>query len=242
MLAGEAIIGGQTISYTIKRSPRARYVRLEVKPETGLIVVIPRHYKSDGISDLLSRKQRWILKTLTRCRRVRRVASDKPLSAGGTVSYLGRELEVVPMPSGSENGSGSVSVEGDRLLVCLPSGADGLAAALEGWYRAEAGRMMGEKVSRLGAGLGVAWRRLGIRGQRTRWGSCSRAGGLSFNWKLIMAPEAVVDYVVVHELAHLKEMNHSKMFWQLVERHCPGWREHNRWLKDHAFHLAGLAA
>src|SRR3990172_4996896 len=105
MSAGEAIIGGQTIPYTIKRSPRARYVRLEVKPESGLIVVIPRHFKSDGISDLLSRKQRWILKTLARCRRVRRVASDKPLSAGGTVPYLGRELEVVAQTSPGNGGS-----------------------------------------------------------------------------------------------------------------------------------------
>jgi predicted metal-dependent hydrolase len=79
---------------------------------------------------------------------------------------------------------------------------------------------------------------LSDRGQKTRWRSCSQKGNLSFNWKLIMMPEPVIDYVIVHELAHLKEMNHTKRFWELVGKHCLEWRYHRKWLKDHGVEFA----
>lgn len=81
--------------------------------------------------------------------------------------------------------------------------------------------------------LGVAYTRIEIRDQRTRWGSCSARGTLSFNWRLVLAPYDVLDYVVVHELCHLREPNHSRRFWQLVETRRPGWRVHRDWLHQH---------
>jgi len=100
----------------------------------------------------------------------------------------------------------------------------GLRGAVEAWYRAEAVRIVGGKLSALAPRLGVNYGRVTLRGQKTRWGSCSRQGNLSFNWRLVMAPERVIEYVVIHELAHLKQMDHSKAFWALVEVHCPDWR------------------
>jgi hypothetical protein len=102
----------------------------------------------------------------------------------------------------------------------------------------QAAKLMKQQADKIGAQLGLTYKRLIIRGQKTRWGSCSQMGNLSFNWKLIMAPEPVIEYVVIHELAHLKEMNHAKSFWQLVARHCPRWRQHRKWLKDHEAALA----
>ena len=92
--------------------------------------------------------------------------------------------------------------------------------------------------------LGVAYARIQVRDQRTRWGSCSPRGTLSFNWRLALAPYEVLDYVVVHELAHLREANHSPRFWRLVESRRPGWREQRAWLREHgpellAFRPAG---
>ena len=81
--------------------------------------------------------------------------------------------------------------------------------------------------------LGVAYRRIRIGGQRTLWGSCSARGTLSFNWRLVLTPPDVVDYVVVHELCHLLVPNHSRAFWSLVERHRPGWREQRTWLREY---------
>ena len=92
--------------------------------------------------------------------------------------------------------------------------------------------------------IGVEYRRIRIGGQRTLWGSCSLRGTLSFNWRLVLAPVDVLDYVVVHELCHLRVPNHSRRFWALVERHRPNWRQQRGWLRDHgpellAFHPQG---
>ena len=81
--------------------------------------------------------------------------------------------------------------------------------------------------------MGVTYGRLAIRDQKTRWGSCSRAGNLNFNWRLVLAPPAVLDYVVVHELAHRVELNHSVRFWRVVARYCPTMDEHRAWLRTH---------
>ena len=85
--------------------------------------------------------------------------------------------------------------------------------------------------------LGVSYRRIEVRGQRTRWGSCSTRGTLSFNWRLVLAPFDVLDYVVVHELCHLREPNHSRRFWSLVESRRPGWREQRAWLREYGAEL-----
>jgi hypothetical protein len=83
------------------------------------------------------------------------------------------------------------------------------------------------------AELGVSFLRIEVRDQRTRWGSCSPRGTLSFNWRLVLAPFAVLDYVVVHELCHLREPNHSARFWRLVESRRPAWRDQRAWLREH---------
>ena len=114
-----------------------------------------------------------------------------------------------------------------------------LELALERWYRTEAAKLINERADKLSSNMGVSYKRIGIRGQKTRWGSCSRKKNLSFNWKLIMAPEPVLDYVIIHELTHLKEMNHSKRFWKLVASYCPGWQDCKNWLKQHETDLTG---
>ena len=97
--------------------------------------------------------------------------------------------------------------------------------------RAQARRILEEKCLRFARGMGVSYGRITIREQKTRWGSCSARGNLNFNWKLILMPEEIQDYLVVHELAHRIEMNHSPAFWRLVERELPDYRERRAWLK-----------
>ncbi len=101
----------------------------------------------------------------------------------------------------------------------------------EAFYREQAARVLRERAAYFAAQMGVSYARITIRGQKTRWGSCSSKGNLNFNWKLMLCPREVQDYVVVHELAHLKEMNHSPAFYREVERILPDYRRQIQWLR-----------
>ena len=103
----------------------------------------------------------------------------------------------------------------------------------------KAAAVLPEKVQQFARQMGVTYGRITIRSQRTRWGSCSAKGNLSFNCLLMLCPEEVQDYVVIHELCHRKEMNHSAAFWTEVEKHCPSYRSHRKWLKDNGSTLIG---
>ena len=230
-------IDSQIISYIIKRSARAKYVRLEVRQGTGLIVVIPNSYKLKHLPALLESKGNWILDKLTKCGQAQSLSDKKEPKSGGIISYLGQNLELVKLQNCGN--ASSIKLERDRLVVTIGSGSNRLNLVLEQWYRKQAAKLIKERADKLSARLGLTYNRISIRGQKTRWGSCSHKGNLSFNWKLIMAPEPVIDYVVIHEIAHLKEMNHTKRFWELVAEYCPRWREHRKWLKDHGMELSG---
>jgi predicted metal-dependent hydrolase len=121
-----------------------------------------------------------------------------------------------------------VARRGDVLLV--PTGEERLPA-LERWYRRAARAEIAPRLDRACAVAGTSYSRLTIRGQRTRWASCSRTGAMSFNWRLLLAPEAVLDYVVWHEVCHLEVMDHSSRFWRLLASRKPDYRDQLRWLK-----------
>jgi predicted metal-dependent hydrolase len=118
---------------------------------------------------------------------------------------------------------------GDALLVPLEE----QRAALERWFRRAARREIAARLDRACALCGMSYSRLTIRGQRTRWASCSPGGSMSFNWRLLLAPEPVLDYVVWHEVCHLEVMDHSPRFWALLGKRCPSYREQARWLRRH---------
>jgi predicted metal-dependent hydrolase len=235
---GKTRLDGQIISYTIKRSAAAKHVRLEVRSETDLTVVVPKSYDVRQVTHLLQAKKGWILSKLAKYGKLRPPRAEKELRSGDTIPYLGRRLEVVIRQNPSN--ADSVRLERGSFVVNLRDGKGRLELVLEQWYRMQAANVIRGKTDSLSARLGLTYNRLIIRGQKTRWGSCSQKGNLSFNWKLIMVPEPVIDYVIVHELTHLKEMNHTKRFWELVGEHCPQWRDHRRWLKDHGLELTAI--
>ena len=234
----EISINGQTINYTFRRSLRAKRVRLEVRPQTGLTVVVPHSYKLGKLHKLLKSKERWISNNLVKYSHFKSLSDKKDLQSGDAAPYLGKDLKLVKRENHSS--AGGVMLEDNKLVVNQGLFKNGiLELALEQWYRTEAAKLISQRADKLSSKMGISYKRITIRGQKTRWGSCSRKKNLSFNWKLMMAPEPVIDYVIIHELAHLKEMNHSKKFWELVANYCPKWREHKKWLKQHE---AGLTA
>ena len=137
-----------------------------------------------------------------------------------------------------------VARRGDELRVALPADPErllpsenALREALERWYRKRARAEVAPRLDAACARAGTSYTRLQIRGQRTRWASCSSNGAMSFNWRLLLAPAEILDYVVEHEVAHLERLDHSPRFWRLLASRCPDWREHEAWLRRHGHGL-----
>jgi predicted metal-dependent hydrolase len=235
-----ATLEDKPVPYTLKRSRRARYVRLEVRVETGLTLVVPRYYDMEDLPALLCKKTRWILDKLAEFGRESPPVVERELKHGDLVPYLGGYLRIVK----SDNvGTGTgIKRINDNLVVNQPARDGELQPVVEKWFRQQAKRLIRKRVDELCPILGVTYSRLTIRNARTRWGSCSPRGNLSFNWKLAMVPGPVVDYVIIHELTHRKQMNHSRKFWKLMDEHCPRWPEHRKWLRSHEVILAARPA
>jgi predicted metal-dependent hydrolase len=211
----------EAIPYTVRRSERARRVRVTVDPARGVEVVLPRRASEREAAAAVRELRPWIERRVGDLVRAREAVAAR----GACVPYLGSALALRPEP-----GRMRVHRRGDELLV--PAG-DERGAALERWYRRAAATEIAPRLDRACSQAGTSYSRLTIRGQRTRWASCSRTGAMSFNWRLLLGPEPVLDYVVWHEVCHLEVMDHSPRFWALLARHCPDYRDHARWLRRH---------
>jgi hypothetical protein len=210
----------EDVAYQVRRSDRARRVRVTVDAVRGVEVVLPRRAPEREAAAAIRELRPWIE------RRVAELAGARAAVAarGDTVPYLGLTLALVTdFPDRSR-----VLRRGDTLLV--PDGSERVPA-LERWYRRAARAEIASRLDRACALADTSYSRLTIRGQRTRWASCSRGGAMSFNWRLLLAPEAVLDYVIWHEVCHLEVMDHSSRFWRLLASRSPGYREQVRWLR-----------
>ena len=216
--------------YTIRRSDRARHARILVG-SGGVEVVVPRRFPLREVEPFVQEKRPWIERTL---RRMRESESEFPparLDDGGELPYLGERLALQVREEAGRTRA-HVARRGGALRVALAPGGS-LEAALEGWYRRQARHEVGARLDAAVARAGTSYAGLQIRGQRTRWASCSSSGAMSFNWRLLLAPEHILDYVVEHEVAHLEVHDHSKRFWSLLARRWPDYRQHEAWLKRH---------
>lgn len=195
--------------YTVRRSARARHVRLTVTCDGEAIVVLPMRAPERSAALLVERHAAWLDRQMARIRAGRERAAVRPSLA------VGRRITVHGVPRTVRAGTPE---ERDRLERSL---------------RRDARRVLEERVAALAPQVGVTPLRLTIRAQRSRWGSASRTGSLSLNWRLILAPPSVLEYVVIHELAHLAELGHTPRFWALVRRHAPEADAARIWLRDH---------
>lgn len=229
-------LGGQKISYTLKRSMRARRIWLKIQRETGLTVTVPRNYHLSYLNQYLESESVWILRNLQKhCRETSPFPEAAPLPFN-TISYLGENFKVTCEQG--QNGLNTVRLRQNQLIIDINSSSSSLSRQeLIGWLKDQAHKLIGFKVKEFAAQMGLSYNRVILRDQKSLWGSCSLRKNLNFSWRLIMAPEPVLDYVVVHELCHLKEMSHSKKFWNLVARYCPQWPEYRRWLNRHSLEL-----
>lgn len=231
VFSGEIILNDKVIPYIVRKSERAKNVRLSLGLEGILQVVVPQKYSLGKIEPLLKEKEKWILSKYEEITRARVAREEALEEASSVLRYLGKEYSLVTILD-AQNPI-RVVLEGDRALVTLPENSEELLRRVtEAWYRWAAREIFMERTKIFAAKMGVTYRQIFIKNQKTRWGSCSEKGNLNFNLRLVMAPLEVVDYIIIHELAHLKEMNHSKKFWEIVDRFCPNRRKCQAWLKN----------
>ncbi len=220
------------IPYRVRRSERARHARIVVDAD-GVEVVVPRRMALRAVEPFVAEKGPWIERTLRRLADAEREQPRARLEHGGGVPFMG---EWLPLNVRVEPGRARARVvrSGQVLTVRLPSGGeDAIREALERWYRRSARDLIAPRLDAACERAGRSYASLQIRGQRTRWASCSTSGAMSFNWRLLLAPAEVLDYVVEHEVAHLEVHDHSPRFWDLLQHRCPRAREHERWLRNH---------
>lgn len=235
--AAEAVLLGRHVPYTLRISSRARALRLVIQHERGLEVVVPRGTSHARIEQVLREKARWVLTTLDRVAHETTIAAPEPLVDGRSLPFVGRHL-TLSLHSGAPEGRFRAALTGETLTLTVADlRQETIRAVLEAWYRHRAREVFAERIAACNAAYGFTYGRVSIKEQKSRWGSCSRKGNLNFNWRLLLAPLPVLDYVVTHELAHLKELNHSQRFWQLVARACPDYLTHRRWLRQHGREL-----
>jgi predicted metal-dependent hydrolase len=223
-----------TLPYRIRRSDRALYARILVDAD-GVEVVVPKRFPTRNVETFVQAKRPWIERTLRRIRESEAEFPPARLTDGGAVPYLGERLRLT-VSTQRGRVRAHVARRGDELRVALGPGTP-LAGALEAWYRRRAREEIAPRLDAAVARVGRSYTTLQIRGQRTRWASCSTSGAMSFNWRLLLAPPEILDYVIEHEVAHLDVQDHSDRFWRLLASRCPEWREHERWLRRHGHAL-----
>ncbi len=213
--------------HKIIRSKR-RTVGLQVTPEAHLIVRVPPRMSLEAIHEIVRKKLPWIESKQRFARAHYLPAVPKAFVAGEKFLYLGEEHELFVVPG--THGPLAFNEKGFFLREgCLP-----LARWLfRDWYRARAGELLGDRVRHYAGRTGARYSRVSLSNAGGRWGSCSSKGVLNFSWRLVMAPREVVDYVVVHEVVHLEELNHSKRYWKKVEALAPDFLKAKQWLERH---------
>ncbi len=215
------------VYYTIKKSHRAKHLKLQLSLESGLEVIVPFNTRLSfkQIENFIFEKQRWILRNVQKLEQLLKQAR----SFKDSIPFLGEEIPVKVKESNRKTARAFLCSE--FLEVRIPSGKKKLIGkAIKEFYKKQAREIIYKIAGRKARQMNVSFSKISIRSQKTRWGSCSVRSTLSFNWRLLAAPRSVLEYIVVHELAHLKHRNHSKKFWLFVKKFCPDYKEQEKWL------------
>jgi len=206
--------------FTVNVIYRARTKSAEITIEDEVVnVIVPNSLTENQIRRLITKRLAWIKKTM-----VAQAKAGKPKVVeyvnGESFPYLGKNYRL-KIEKGHEP---DAKLKSGYLWVTADNTED-IKEAIKQWYFRLAQKRLVEKTTRFSKMLGVSPRSVSIKDFKTKWGSCSKNGDIAYNWKIIMTSNNLVDYVVIHELCHLKELTHSVRFWKLLERHKPDWRE-----------------
>ncbi len=238
---GQISYGNKKIKFTVKRGSRKKTVAIHIQPNTRVVVLSPQLIENMKIREIVLKRAKWIIEKQEKVKKLRADISKKEFISGETFYYLGRQyrLKVIRSISPEEK----CKLLNGRLQVLISKKLKGKAVkeAIRGklveWYMERAQEKINERINRYSPQIGKWPKKVIIKNQEKRWGSCSHSGILRFNWKAIMAPMSVLDYIVVHELCHLQYHDHSRKYWHSVESIIPDYKKHRNWLRENSIRL-----
>ena len=222
------------IPVALRRDPRARNYTLRVKGAVAApILTMPAHGSLREARTFLDRHADWLI------RQMAKAPHPRPVADGTTIPLRGVPHLIRHAPE--SRGTVVANVENGAQVLRVAGGSEHLRRRVFDYLRREARRDLEPTVGRYSSALAVCPKAVRVRDTFSRWGSCSASGELSFSFRLVMAPPFVLDYLAAHEVAHLREMNHSRRFWRLVEEICPDWQRARHWLlaEGPALHAIG---
>mgnify|MGYP000058217295 CR=1 FL=1 len=222
------------IKYTKNFSTRARRPRIRFSRNRGFMITVPESMKdSFDIDSFLEATSDWLRKRASELEEYKKNTPDRKFVDGEEFEILGEKYELV---RGDFRGH---SVEDGKIQISerYAETAEETKEAVEKQLREMARDIFTRKVEMFSEELGVEYNRIYIRDQKTKWGSCSGKDNINLNWRLLLGPEKILDYVIAHEVTHLKYRHHSKKFWDQVEEMIPDYRDRKRWLEEKSYLL-----
>lgn len=224
--------------YQIIRRPRRKTASISVKPDCSVRVLVPSTLPEQKIVELVERKSQWIQGKIDHFQEIQGNDREKEYISGESFTYLGRNYRLKIVSDGANDGANDgVKLINGRFYVNAPSDMPQdarnqlVVEQLTEWYREHAVVRLRDKTRRYAKQMNLSPVSVGIKDYKSRWGSCHTDGRIYYNWRVIIAPHSIVDYVVVHELCHLVHGDHSKKFWKLLGSIIPDYVERKQWLK-----------
>ena len=213
-------------SYTLIRSNR-KTIALQIDENAKLIVRAPYRVSQKRIDQFILEKREWIKKTQKKAaHRKQLMEENSEFKDGKLVMFLGKEYRLI-----LNDKIKAIELTQDIMRFPLAH-IEGGEEYLSKWYKKKAKEIIIPRVERYALALGFSYKRIGITSAKKRWGSCNSKGSINFTYRLVMTPPEIIDYVIVHELMHLREMNHSAKFWSHVAQIIPDYKKRRKWLKD----------
>ena len=237
--------GKKKIKFEIKRGRRKKTVALQIHPNSTVVVLSPYLLGKDRIKEILLKRAGWIVQKQEKIRKLNAEIPKKEFVSGESFPYIGKEYRLKVIRTNHER-ERLCKLMGGRFYVEISNKLSGKAASesvrkkLIEWYIEQATRKINERLKRYSKLIGKKPEKIIITKQGKRWGSCSHSGVLRFNWKIVMTPISMIDYVVVHELCHLIIKNHSEKFWNKIGSIIPDYKKKRHWLKENSFLLSEL--
>lgn len=221
---------GRALNVRLSRRARSR-ISLSVTPKGEVRLSIPPRVDQQIALQFLHERRDWLMQHLSAP-----VPAPAAPSALTTIQYLGQSISLNPQPGRRP----SAQLQHDILSVYGITDERPVQAIVAKWLHSQAALVLTQRTGVLAGLYGVRPAKVAVSNAGRRWGSCTAQGNIRLNWRLIQAPHEVIDYVITHELAHLRHMNHSSAFWAQVEQWCPDWQQHRNWLKKHCEQLFTL--